>query len=222
MDDEQRLMSTTQFIDQFFPIFDTVKVSQKYAAKHGLDPAEVVCQWQKKGRKAREIGTNVHWYAECLLTEKRLPEPQNGAEEAFFRSVNMAVVRLLKRFEFIASEKIVFSPQWMIAGTIDLLMRDQNNGDVILFDWKTNEKIERDNFWQSALPPIEDLPRCAWSKYQLQLNLYQIILSDERYFPRGTNYRKVIIHLEPEGVKWLKAKDLSRKIRAMLTHFIDI
>lgn len=212
---ERTLISVTTFIENFFP-FDAEKVSKEYAKKNDLNQADVLAQWKKKGDDASAFGDVVHLYAERLFREKDLPTTDDLRMQKYFNIVNKTVVKLLKRFDFIDAEMIVFSESLGMAGTIDLLMRDRANGDVVIFDWKTNEEIKKENPWQNALAPISHLMDCNWNQYQLQLNLYWRILYQEGYFPFNTHYRMALIHLSEDGVGWHKVGDMSRSVGKML------
>lgn len=215
------LTSVTTFIGQFFPEFDSEKVSKTYAKKNGLNQADVLAQWKQKGDDASDLGHIVHLYAEKLFKEKDLPVTDEPKVQKYFKIVNKTVVKLLKRFDFIDVEHIIFSERLGVAGTIDLLMRDRANDEVVIFDWKTNEKIEKENPWRNGLKPIEHLQDCNFNKYSLQLNLYKRILIEESYFPafspRATNYRMALIHLSEGGVDWYKVGDMSEEVQKMLT-----
>jgi len=222
---ERTLISVTTFIEQFFP-FDSEKISKKYAKKNNLNQADVLAQWKEKS----DLGHIVHLYAEKLFKEETLPGSVNPKVQKYFKMVNKTVIKLLKRFDFIDAEMIIFSESLGMAGTIDLLMRDRANGDIVIFDWKTNKEIKKENPWQNALEPIGHLMDCNWNQYQLQLNLYKWILIQEEYFPypendvmpTATNYRMALIHLSENKVEWHKVKDISLSVGKMLEFEQDI
>jgi len=217
------LISATTFIDQFFPEFDSQEVSKEYAKKNGLNQADVLAKWKQKGDDASNLGRDVHLYAERLFKEEDLPTTDDPKIQKYFNVVNKTVVKLLKRFDFIDAEMIVFSELLGVAGTIDLLMRDRTNDDVVIFDWKTNEEIKKENPWQNAFLPIQHLMDCNWNKYQLQLNLYKRILSEEQWhYPLESLYRMALIHLSEDGVGWHKVGDMSGEVAGMLGFDRDI
>jgi len=216
------LISATTFIDQFFPEFDSQEVSKTYAEKNGLNQSDVLAQWKQKGDDASDLGHIVHLYAEKLFKEEDLPITDDPKVQKYFNVVNKTVVKLLKRFDFIDAEMIVFSEELGVAGTIDLLMKDRANDDIVIFDWKTNEEIKKENPWQNAFLPIQHLQNCKWNRHQLQLNLYWRILFEENYLPFNTNYRMALIHLSEDGVGWHKVGNMSREVAGMLGFDRDI
>jgi ATP-dependent exoDNAse (exonuclease V) beta subunit len=169
--------------------------------------------------KASHLGTQVHEYAQSLFEETNYKftdeDVSGGRRRGLCLSVDKAVEILKSKYEFIEAEKIVFSTKINIAGTVDLLMVDHKSKTVFIFDWKSNEKIKRDNFFQNATSPICDLEDCAFNKYQLQLSLYKHIIEKEEYFP-GYKYKMMLIHLEQIKICWIIVDDLNASIVDML------
>lgn len=210
------LVSATQFVDGFFPPFDAETIAGKYAAKHGLEKQSVLEKWENEGAIARELGTIVHEYAEYAISGKAFKKEMADILLQYKKAVDKAVGKLKQKFNFINAEKLIFSARLGIAGTVDLLMQDKENKDIVIFDWKTNKKITKDNIFQTAREPISHKPDCNFSKYCLQLNLYRKILDYEKYFPAKTKYRMALIHLTPPNVAWHKIPDQQKEIEAML------
>jgi ATP-dependent exoDNAse (exonuclease V) beta subunit len=206
------LTSVTTWIDSFFPVFDAEKIAPKYAKKHGLNVEDVLAEWEKSGEQASELGNAVHAYADANLKGEATCMTQfaNHVEQ-----VDKAIALLRKRFTYLGSEVIVFSLSLGLAGTIDLLMQDKANGDVVVFDWKTNRIIEKENLWQHGSEPIFHLEDCNFNHYALQVNVYQRVLVEEDYYP-GATFRRAIIHIQEDDVAWYKVGDMQPTIQEML------
>lgn len=210
----QELLSVTKFKGSFFPDFDKEKVARIYAKKHSLDVGEVLADWEAKGEAGRDRGHLLHKYAEEAFT---LPFSSNvpASLEPMARAIDIAVTQLSKKYTFLAVEKIVFSTALGLAGQIDLLMQD--NHDILIFDWKTDKAIEKENVWRRALPPIGHLDDCNFNEYCIQMAIYERIMREESYFPDGTVYRKGLIHLTEGGPKWYKVPDMQEEVKRLLT-----
>lgn len=213
----RRYISATQFIGQFFPKFDTAAVAAKVAAERKVNQAKLIAEWNAETERGRREGTHIHDYAEALICGRDdWHAPENVREARLYRQVTRAVVALLKRFDFMAAEQIIFSPTLGIAGMIDLIMADRETGEAVLFDWKQNKEIGRDNVWQKALPPIEHLDDCDMNKYSLQLGLYYRIVRQERYY-LAPRFRAALIHLREDFYKVIPLRDsMNKEIDAML------
>jgi ATP-dependent exoDNAse (exonuclease V) beta subunit len=192
----RRLVSGTKYIKRFFPEFDKEKIGTKYAEKHDMTLDEVLALWAEKGRAAAQFGTDIHEYAEMQLLGEMPPVFRTDRHQKYCAVVDSAIDQIKERFEILEVEKVIFSPKDMLAGMIDILVKDKENGDIVLLDWKTNEKITEHNPWQCALPPYQNiLTDCNFDHYRCQLNLYRRLLDNEGYFEDGTNYRMALIHL---------------------------
>lgn len=211
------LESVTHFIGRFFPEFDTDSVAETYSKKHNLDKDGVIAMWKKKGDDANTFGHIIHKFAEDIFGGHAVQLPFSEKETAYRESALTAIAKISEKFEFLESEKIIFDPEYKKAGMVDLVVKDKSDGDIVFLDWKTNEKIEKDNAWRSALPPIEDLRDCNFCKYSLQLNTYRWIALRNKYYS-GKNIRMGIIHLKPDGVDWYKIGNMDGRISQMLKH----
>jgi len=220
---DQELLSATKFKGSFFPDFDQVKekVARIYAKKHSLDVGEVLADWEAKGEAGRDRGHLLHKYAEESFVLPFAPNVPPSLEPLAM-AIDIAVTQLSKKYTFLAAEKVVFSTALGLAGQIDLLMKDgpylwKPLADVIIFDWKTDKAIEKENVWRRALPPIGHLDDCNFNEYCIQMAIYERIMREESYFPDGTVYRKGLIHLTEGGPKWYKVPDMQEEVKRLLT-----
>lgn len=204
-------LSTTTFVSQFFPKVDSRKLAEKCVREvkkyQGRDVEEVIKEWEEKGRKSRERGTLVHDYADKLVKGKELPKPINKEDEKLFKGVQLELEKLMKDYEVIGSEMIVFSPKYLLSGTIDLVMKNKKTGKIAIFDWKTNEKITKWNKFSKGLGNLSNLTDCNYMHYTMQLNVYSFILHDEGYLDL-TDCEMALLHVTPKQVK---RYDLDRK-----------
>lgn len=76
----------------------------------------------------------------------------------------------------LACETILWNDGWGLAGTSDLLERTGERS-LRVYDFKTNERLEKSCRWNRyLLPPVDHLDDCNFSKYELQLSLYGLML----------------------------------------------
>lgn len=218
----QRYLSGTQLLKKFTPKFDAVAISEKCAAGKnpkyaGRKPEEIRAEWKAEGERGRNEGDNLHSYVEALLKNEMTPFPISERCERLFYQGELAVKKLLARFEFIAAEMIIFSPELGIAGMIDLLLMDRLRNEIVIGDWKQNKEIDTENQHQTMLPPIDHLPSAALHQYTLQLSLYQFLLEKEGYF-NVAGYRRALIHITPETNKAIPLDNYRYEIMEMLKH----
>jgi ATP-dependent exoDNAse (exonuclease V) beta subunit len=207
------LTPVTTFVGSFFPKFDTENIAEKYALKHGCKTEDVLARWEDARLKGEELGTAVHEYAYGEITGDRWPAPEKY--EPYYQNVDRALAEIKRKFEILGAEEIVFSQKFGLGGTIDLICEDPTNGDMLIFDWKTNRQLQLDNVWENGLPPLQGLEDCDLVRYTLQVNVYEFILREEQYFP-GANFRRGLIHLVGDRPKWYKVQDMQVEIKEML------
>ncbi len=196
LDDGRRLTSVTTYIKRFFPEFDSQTISARYALKHGLNQQDVLDAWEDKRRRAADFGTDIHAYAEAVLTGDQLPTFRTPRHRAYCRMVDRCVAELTHAFELLDVEKIVFSHDDMLAGTVDIIMRDRQTGAIMIFDWKTSSKIETYCQYRTAFPPYDtELTDCNLDHFRCQQNLYRRLLDTEGYFAPGATYHTAAIHV---------------------------
>jgi len=214
----QILTSGTTFVKKFFPKFDAVKVSNRIADKRGATPEALRREWAQAGSQAAVDGTAVHTHAEWLTTGRGIQPLSLGNNRVHnLKKQNKRAVERLRKAGMVVvdAEMIIFSAALGIAGTVDLLLSD-NQGYIIILDWKTNKELKSENPWAQGFGPLALLDDCNLNHYILQLSLYQYILEAENYFPAAKGFKRIIVHLTEEWAKPYKVKYMKNEIEAML------
>lgn len=213
-DKEQNLkhkpISVTTLIHKYQRPFDLEGMSKKTAMKEGVSQDEIKARWAKINKTACRYGTKMHTVAERIFNGEFVDDSTFTPEEqVVFHQINQVVSRMKEKPYDYESEKIVFDPTMNVAGTIDLLGRNKNTGDYILMDWKTNKRIRKDNEWgDTFLSPVDDLPDCEFSLYGLQLSMYEKILKDGGFIDKNANVKKYICHFHAnDGCKFHEVDD---------------
>lgn len=199
------LPSVTECIKTFFEPFDGNYWAGYVADRNGKTTEEVLCEWQEK----RDWGDKVHKLIENYIKKgKQNKDYPNEVLEAidFLRSLPDG-----KK----TPEKIVFSTEWMVAGTIDVVIETPEG--VMLLDWKTTKNLRMKNSYRQAKAPISHLDDCNYNIYALQLNLYKAIF--EQQFGK-----KVIeigfVKLPDVGpLEYFRVEDFSHEVDLMMKHW---
>jgi len=150
------LLSVTSKISKFFP-FDFKKVSRVVAEKNWVTENEVQDEWNS----LRDYGSYIHELAEKYCNNEELDK--NELDDIvhvidFFEDH--------KNYEIIASEIQIFSKDFGVAGTIDLILKDKETNRLFIVDWKTSRKnIDRKQVWNYAKKPFEELPNNKFYSY---------------------------------------------------------
>ena len=121
----------------------------------------------------------------------------------------------------VLSEIILYSKELKIAGTIDVLAKDNQSDEYVLIDWKTSKKITTVSYKYKTgnHDATKNVMDCNFYHYSLQMSLYRYIL--EEYY--GLTVRnQVIAHIKDDGVDAHLAPYMRKEIMMMLKYKNDI
>ena len=207
--------SVTTFIDCFFDKFDAEKVAKKLVANYpkykDRTVESLVAEWDESARYGNIVHDEIEEWVKNKIEPKEL-KSLNGKKwlKAYQSKSNIEIM----------SEVIIYSEELKIAGTVDILAKDNNTGEYVIIDWKTSKKINKVSFkHKTGIHEVsKNIMDCNFSHYSLQLSLYRYIL-EEYYNLKVRN--QVIAHLKDEGVDAHLAPYLKRDITNMLKCSLD-
>jgi len=216
-----RYSGVTTLIHSWFEKFDSegmaLKCSQNEKKKEyfGRKPEEIMQQWSEKAKNSADFGTDIHKFAEYLLesvenTRFIWGPDENRTVQAKRCMANFIDNTLLKEYEILSPECLIFSPDLRLATMIDVLAKHKKTGAILLGDYKTYGKLDKKSFYNRAtneykvgLGELECVMDSNYHHCGLQLNLCQEILEREGYFPAGTKFVKKMFWLKEDKRKKL-------------------
>jgi len=147
-----------------------------YRHDGAMTDEEIKASWEANGEQARNRGTEAHL------------QMQYAVEGMPFRADDAEVqvgLRFLDRFpdEWAAyrAEWEIVAPDLDLAGSIDLVVRRGDEGEIVIVDYKRSDKLQdRMHGFRRMRPPLNHLDDCDGAGYALQLSIYQYIL--EAYY----------------------------------------
>lgn len=217
LDNEEYCTSVTRFIHKLFPEFDAIAVSNKVSEKTGKNALELRNSWKEINLESQIFGTNIHHYAESLLIGRIPRRPSGEKEKAYYKQVDIFISNLLKEFDIIDIEKIIFSKKYKLAGTVDLILKNKKTGLIHIDDWKTNKEIKYDNIFENAFEPISYIPNCNFYHYSLQLSLYKFLLLEENYYEASQlNNDSYIYHIQADRINKIKTADMNKELKLLI------
>lgn len=214
------LNSVSSVIKKYTAPFDAYKIAGFVAAKRGISKEEVLAEWEAKKNAACDRGNEAHEFAENLTTSMDIYDSEFGLSHSVPTS-NGLQQAILKFWDNIPDyiepalfELKMFSEELGIAGTADLILYNNKTGKFIICDYKTNEDLFKNYKKKKLLKPFNDLLDMPYSKYELQLSMYQILFEQCGY---EVESRK-IIWLQDDGTyKSYKTQDLTTRLLNELT-----
>ncbi len=198
------LKSVTECISTFFEPFNADYIASCIADRDGRTPEDVLQEWDIK----RDWGTEVHELIEDHINGKQKEQYPNEVIEAinFLNTLPKANI---------TSEKRVYSMEWGVAGTIDLVVEVPEG--ILLLDWKTSKTITIDNPFQKAKEPIDHLDDCNYNKYSLQLNVYKAIL--EKHYGKKVVAMGIVKLAKDKPFDYIPINDFSYEVELMMNHW---
>jgi ATP-dependent exoDNAse (exonuclease V) beta subunit len=209
---ETGYMSATTFVHSNFPVFnEDLIISRMMSSKnweknkyYPMTAEEIKQAWEVNRNEAAEAGTIMHAMIEDfyngLYTLDTLPA--DSIEMTYFK-------RFREDYE-IESGLLPFRTEWRvfheelkIAGTIDMVYINPNDGSLSIVDWKRCREMKQfvnTAFQQqrSLNPALQKLFDTNYYHYTLQLNLYKHIL-ETKYGVRVKELILVNLHPNNKG-----------------------
>lgn len=184
--------SVSSVLSRYKEPFDRAAIAKKVAQRDGRTIEDVYAEWDS----AAPYGTAVHEQLEHYFLRKDFATDMITpylADLDKWRS---------QPAEFYP-ETILYLPDFMIAGTADMLVCWPDGDRWSILDWKTNGKIHKTAYKSKRLkPPLDHLEDCNYVHYSLQLNLYARMLGRKTnkltivHLPRGETRLEIIPCLE--------------------------
>jgi len=171
---KQELESVTTLIKRYSKPFNAIEVakvcSKKEGKYYGLDPVQIVSDWDKNTEESAKKGTDVHKIAELIFNGILVKDTP--------LSRMLTTEYLIYQDEIISCEQVIFNQRWALAGQIDLITCDGDK--LILFDWKTSEEISN-KAYGNMLKPFDFVPDSKYHRYSLQLSIYKAMLMKQGF-----------------------------------------
>lgn len=182
--------SVSGIVNEFAEKFDTHSKSLGMAKSLGISQEEVLADWAQKNKEAIDKGNKTHRFGELYALDRSLI-PTTKEEKA--------VVKFWKDLpdfvEVVDVELEMYHKDYFFGGTGDIVLRNKNTGKLIVGDYKTNKDLFKNYKGQKLLGPFGHLLDNPFNKYQIQLSLYDILLSQTG---EEVSSRK-IIWIKPDG-----------------------
>jgi len=166
--------STTTVLHSLFAPFEKEKIAERLVSnvpKYASYTAEsLIAEWDQAGID----GTTVHNELEDYINDGTLPVTLKGKQ-------GLAWLNQFTKDKYNwYSEVIIYSTEFGISGTIDLLVHDPIKDIYTIIDWKTNKAIKKRAFGRKkGLHFItKHLPDSNYWHYALQLSMYRLILEE--------------------------------------------
>lgn len=216
-------ISCTGFIHAFFPHFDADKTIEKMMRSprwptnklYGKTPDEIKKMWDDSKNEASGAGTLMHLAIEQYLNDSPQeidPKNYDTSEWKYFQKFWKKYSKTLEPYR---TEWEVFSEKYKLAGSIDMIYRNKENGTFEIYDWKRSKEIKSTNDWESGYHPLDHLPHTNYWHYSLQLNIYRWFLQTY-YGLTVTGLYLIVLHPDNSSYIRIQCNIMEEEVQRML------
>ena len=170
--DNRVLVSVSKIVEQFAEKVNWTQKAAGVAYKTNSTLPLVLNDWKTEKDKSIILGHKTHHFGEILGPNSR--KPVNTQEQAilnFWANVDP------KRYIRVSREVRMYHKSLYYAGTCDFILYDTVLKGFIIGDYKSNKDLFKNFKEKKLLYPFDLMLDQPFSKYEIQLTLYQILLS---------------------------------------------
>ena len=216
-------ISCTKFIHNCFPHFDADAIIKKMMSSpkwssnkyFGKTAQEIKDGWNANGEQASSKGTAMHLAIEQFLHghPEIIDQPVLETTEwryfqKFWKDVKDDLVPYRSEWE-------VWSEEYKLAGSIDMVFYRKSDDSYVIYDWKRSKEIKMENSWESGYDPVSHLPNTNYWHYTLQLNTYRWFL-ETYYSLKISDMYIVIFYPDNANYQRFRLNRLDTEIQDML------
>lgn len=205
--------SVSGLISKYEKPFDSKTIAARVAKKEGVSTETILEKWEKNKNYSCHKGSEFHLHVENFLERRVVPIDKEAFVnfmspkgelfpcvesdiENYYKEMAILIRNFRNFYEWwkedhilIKSEFVIGDKEAMICGTIDNLSYNKKTKEFVIFDYKTNKKIERKNsYGEVFLKPFDHISKCEHTKYSFQLSLYSLIFERNSPFKVNTSY----------------------------------
>jgi hypothetical protein len=149
-------------------------------------------QWKTTSTSGTETHANIEYFYNELKVEN------DSKEYAYFLQFHRDFQTAHPQYRPYRTEWTVFYKDLKLAGSIDMVYENTEDGTLMIYDWKRVKSIEYEAFGNATAtsPHLPDVPNSNFWHYSLQLNTYKAIL-EAQYEKKVT--RLMLVRLYPDA-----------------------
>lgn len=236
INEEPAKYSVTKLLHKYQKEFPEEVIAKNIAKRDGISVEDVLEKWNFQRDYANHKGTEFHLYIENFLMRKKYTIDRDAIDNfyksrpnfysdgcilSYYQDIAKMVKNFLSFYEWykedhhlIKSEFVVGDPKTKLVGTMDNLSFNKKTNELVIFDYKTNKKINKTNKYKNKLlSPLDHLDDCEYNKYGLQIWLYKLILERNTPFSIGDSY---ILWFSGDEYKKIKIPNFKKEAELIL------
>jgi hypothetical protein len=200
-----------------------IQASLPYASKEAVIELlnDTTSEFYKREKQAimdewvtsSKSGTKIHADIEYFYNDE--PRPNDSIEYQFFEAFRTDFEREYPQYRPYRTEWTVFYKELKIAGSIDMVYENTEDGTLMIYDWKRVKDIKYEAYKdECGFGVCSDLPNTNFWHYSLQLNTYKAIL-ESQYDKKVTALRLVRLYPNASSYEIHECHDLQDKVKIL-------
>ncbi len=235
---DSEFWSVKKALDMFYSNFDYNKFKRTFTINEVIytipevlswkpnlldEKLRIQKQWSDKAYASTVLGSAIHNYIEFFYANKIYnpgKEVVKLHKERYKIGIKLFNLFYKKTKDYlipVKSEFVVADKEFMIGGMIDQLFYNTKTNMLEIWDWKTNEKIDKSNQWNKMKSIFRKFDECESIKYSIQLNTYKYILEKNTNLKIG-NCRFVHFDTLKKKVKVHNCLDFQKEVGMMFAY----
>lgn len=160
------------------------------------------------------LGTKTH--ADIEYFYNQMPVENDTREYAYFQKFNEDFQAEHPQYRPYRTEWTVFYKELKLAGSIDMVYENIEDGTLMIYDWKRVKDITYEAFGDATAssPHLPGVPNSNFWHYSLQLNTYKAIL-ESQYDKKVTRLMLVRLYPEAPTYELHECADLQNEVKAL-------
>jgi len=160
-------------------------------------------------------GTQTHSDIEYFYNKENV---KNDTQEfKYFLKFNEDFEREHPNYRPYRTEWTVFDKELKLAGSVDMIYENIEDGSLMIYDWKRVKDIKYDAYEDKTAisPHLEGIPNANFWHYSVQLNTYKALI-EKNYNKKVT--KLVLVRLYPDAPSYEihECADLQKEVKALL------
>ena len=170
----------------------------------------VIKQWAATSSSGTKTHADIEYFYNQINVENDTPE------YAYFQKFNEDFKKVYTQYRPYRTEWTVFYKELKLAGSIDMVYENIEDGTLMIYDWKRVKDIAYEAFGDATAtsPHLQGVPNSNFWHYSLQLNTYKAIL-ESQYGKKVTRLMLVRLYPDAPTYELHECADLQKEVKAL-------
>jgi ATP-dependent exoDNAse (exonuclease V) beta subunit len=170
-------------------ILKSTKMTDPKYKYYGKTKEQILEEWEKNRVEKSGAGTKTHFNIESYYNNIEVND--DSVEFQYFKKF----LKDYPELDAYRTEWCVYYEEVKMSGSIDMVFRDKNTGEFLIYDWKRVKEIVYENRYgkNAIVDCIKEITDTNYWHYSIQLNIYRKILQD-KYDMKITGLFLVVLH----------------------------